>query len=119
LPAYRLQFPRKTVDINGMETCRLFGAEEGHADLGVDWMMLPPGCVTRPNREPRARAVIVLSGLGRGSVDGRAEGLGAGFALYVPAGAEWILENTGRQPLVCYAIATPAGPPAAGAASHE
>ena len=110
MPVYRLEFARKTVDITGLEACRMFGSDEGHADLGVAWWMLPPGCATPPRREDRTRAIIVLSGLGRGTVDGRADDLGAGFALYVPPGSSWSLENTGRQPLVCYAIATPADP---------
>ena len=117
MPAYRLQFSRKTVDITGREMCRMFGAEEGHEDLSVVWWMLPPGCATPPQTEGLTRALIVLSGRGSANVGGQRDDLAAGFALYVPAGAPWTLENTGREPLVCYALATPAdrsaGPPRA------
>jgi mannose-6-phosphate isomerase-like protein (cupin superfamily) len=108
MPVYRLQFIRKTVDITGREMCRMFGAEEGHDDLSVVWWMLPPGCVTPAQAEEVTRAVIVLSGRGAATVEGRREDLAAGFSLYVPRGSAWSLENTGREPLVCYAVAAPA-----------
>src|SRR5262249_41025901 len=108
MAAYRLQFARKKIDISGRETCVMFGAEQGHDDLAVSWWMLPAGCTAQEEPQDRARAVIVLSGRARAVVEGQADDLGAGHAVYVPRGSAWSLENVGREPLVCYAVSTPA-----------
>jgi len=110
MPVYRLQFARKVTDINGLESCEMFGARDGHADLGIAWWMLPPGVSASGRPEPRTRALIILNGRARASIEGRAEDMSAGHAAYIPAGTTWELANTGREPVVCYAIAVPADP---------
>ncbi len=72
------------------------------------WLMMPAGCLRAGERNDFTEVVIVLSGRGRVTIDGRAEEVGAGHSIYVPRGALWQLENTGREPLVCYSICTPA-----------
>jgi mannose-6-phosphate isomerase-like protein (cupin superfamily) len=109
MPVYRLQFARKKTDIHGLESCEMFGAGDGHADLGVAWWMLPPGGSSGERSEDRTRALIVLNGRARAVIDGHADDLAAGYAVYIPRGAAWRLENAGREPLVCYAITVPAG----------
>ncbi|HKY33773.1 MAG TPA: cupin domain-containing protein [Candidatus Polarisedimenticolia bacterium] len=108
MPVYRLQFSRKMTDITGRESVEFFGPAEGHSDLSAAWWMLPPECRTAERSDEAARAIIVLSGSGRVWLQGRPDDLAAGYAVYVPPATAWRLENMGRVPLVCYAIAAPA-----------
>jgi mannose-6-phosphate isomerase-like protein (cupin superfamily) len=90
----------------------VFGLEDGHEDLSLAWLMLPAGCPGMEERNDFTEIVIVLSGKGRASIDGKADEVGAGHAIRVPKGALWRLENTGREPLVCYSVCAPAFRPA-------
>ncbi|HEY3174586.1 MAG TPA: cupin domain-containing protein [Candidatus Polarisedimenticolia bacterium] len=108
MPAYRLK-PAKTItDKSGRQTCEVFGGSDGHDDLSVAWLMMPAGCLRAGERNDFTEVVIVLSGRGRVTIDGKAEDVGAGHSIYVPRGALWQFENTGREPLVCYSICSPA-----------
>lgn len=108
MPAYRLRPERTVTEATGRRVCEVFGAADGHDDLSVAWIMLPSGCRGPEERNRFAEAVIVLSGQGSASIDGRTETVGAGHSIYVPAGSLWRLDNTGREPLVCYSICAPA-----------
>lgn len=111
MPSYRLRPERTTTDPSGRKVCELFGAADGREDFSLAWLMLPPGCRGPRHRNDFAEIVIVLSGLGRAMLDGAAEELAAGHALFVARGTVWSMENTGREPLVCYTVASPAFKP--------
>ena len=105
---YRLMPDRTVTESDGRRTCEVFGAADGHEDLSVAWFVLPPGCKGAARRNDLTEVVIVLSGKGLTSIEGRAEEIGAGHSIHVPPGALWRLENAGREPLVGYSICTPA-----------
>ena len=108
MPAYRLMPERSLTDKTGRKICEVFGAGDGRDDLSVAWLMLPAGCRGVEERNDYTEVVIVLSGKGKASIDGRAEEVGAGHSIYVTRGARWRLENIGREPLVCYSVCAPA-----------
>ena len=108
MPAYRLKPDRTSTDRTGRKICEVFGSADGHEDLSVAWLMLPAGCPGVEERNDYAEAVIVLSGRGLASIDGTQEEVGAGHSIHVSRGALWRLENTGREPLVCYSVCVPA-----------
>ena len=108
MPVYRIQPGRTSTDSSGRQICEVFGAADGHEDLSVAWLMMPAGSRRPEERSDRTEVLIVLSGRARATIDGRADEIGAGHALYVPRGSAWRIENTGREPLVCYSICSPA-----------
>ena len=111
MPGYRLKPERTATDASGRKICEVFGAADDCEDFSLAWLMMPPGCRGPQHRNDFAEIVIVLSGLGRATLGGVAEEIAAGHALFVARGTVWRLENTGREPLVCYAVASPAFKP--------
>ncbi|HZI93469.1 MAG TPA: cupin domain-containing protein [Patescibacteria group bacterium] len=108
MTAYRLMPERTVTDKTGRKICEVFGAADGLPGMSVAWLMLPAGCGGVDERNGFDEAVIVLSGKGKAWLDGAASEVGAGHAIHVPKGALWRLENTGREPLVCYSVCSPA-----------
>ncbi|HET6371975.1 MAG TPA: cupin domain-containing protein [Candidatus Polarisedimenticolia bacterium] len=108
MPAHRLKPERTLTDKAGRKICEVLGAADGHKDVSVAWLMLPPGCEGVEERNEFTEVVIILSGRGRASIDARAEEVNAGHSIYVPPGSVWRLANVGPEPLVCYSICMPA-----------
>ena len=108
MPAYRLTPARTITERSGRKVCEVFGAADGGDDLSVSWVMLPAGCRGAEERNDYAEAIVVLSGKGTVFFDGEPVEVGAGHAIHAPKGSLWRLDNTGREPLVCYAVCAPA-----------
>ena len=108
MTAYRLMPERTVTDKAGRKICEVFGAADGQQDMSVAWLMLPAGCGGVEERNAFNEVVIVLSGKGKAWLDGTASEVGAGHAVHIPKGSLWRLENTGREPLVCYSVCAPA-----------
>jgi probable rRNA maturation factor len=106
--AYRLKPERTLTDKVGRKICEVLGVADGHDDMSVAWLMLPAGCPGVEERNDYTEIVIVLSGKGLASIDGEAGEVGAGHSIHIPRGSLWRLENTGREPLVCYSVCAPA-----------
>ncbi len=72
---------------------------------------LAPGNVTAASKlEDRQEVYYVLSGTGELTANGASVAIGKDFAFLVPAGVEFVLRNTGDEPLAAYLIDEPLPP---------
>jgi len=78
-----------------------FGYSLAHASL-------QPGQSSKSHRlYGRSETYILQSGMGKAYIDGTAYDMEAGDTLFIPAGAEQYIENTGDDPLQFWCIVCP------------
>jgi mannose-6-phosphate isomerase-like protein (cupin superfamily) len=69
---------------------------------------LAAGEASKPHRlQGRSETYILQQGSGRAWVEGQSYDMEAGDTLFIPAGAEQYIENTGSEPLTFWCVVCP------------
>jgi methionyl-tRNA synthetase len=78
---------------------RVFPHAELPTPFGATQCVVPPFARTDPHRHEEGETFFLADGAGRMAIDGAWRAVTAGDVVYIPAGAEHVLENAGATPL--------------------
>ena len=101
----------QTFELPGLVHRTLAGERQGVGGMAVWLQTIVPGGATPVHYHPCEEVVVVLSGGGECSFDGRVERFGADSTLIIPAEVVHQITNTSREPMELLAVFGEVPPP--------